>query len=558
MDNHSAKKETNSSSAPIENTKVLCKHEKTTPNVTGKDLKQNDASTVKALGTKVRNRFHEMKANRHQIVRIAESDVHAGLVRMLPKTCALNDATICDKEFNNQREGDGSRGVKDVLRNSTFTKSTKKSIRRKRRRWSNVENDIRDNGSQDNCTSSTIVDDWIPNISHILANHNVPPDEQLSTKENLKQKYSNVVQLHGLPTNTTLNSIRRFFSGLSVLRVVVLLPFESTAIRIDEWDAKNEENGGTNDNYELKRTSASKKKKMNINYRRIERCEPHVRIWVQFDSTPTALLACQRSREYITTAINKSDSIAGIKHPNQSTIVGEYDIGSGTCQDDEPAPNEVGKASVAVVPVLTRRVAKYVMNSISVDIRQLKGCMILDDKCPKITNDTPLIAIFGWIQMHLDPNVPKILLSATVHDLHLTCRFNANQTGTMIHDPVTLFPLFLNQNSISNSCAESRKKASAYDGLQQLANHCTFLEKTLYEIQVKNRPVMLLSLDVSCNHPIIVLTRAAVKIISKQIEFIKFKIIRRKRLEILGKEADFPSSNVASGMLYIQDSHDPC
>ena len=78
------------------------------------------------------------------------------------------------------------------------------------------------------------------------------------------------MKLHGLPIECTVEHIKKFFSGLHPERVLILL---SNQITVPELDA------------------ASRPKD--------HRGEDFLRVFVKFDSAPTAVLASERSGETI-------------------------------------------------------------------------------------------------------------------------------------------------------------------------------------------------------------------------------------------------------------------
>lgn len=103
------------------------------------------------------------------------------------------------------------------------------------------------------------TDPWAPDVSHVT---------QCADGER-----SSFVRLHGLPKGVKPDSIRRFFSGLDVERIFILIPNET---RIREWD-------------ERKHPSEML----------VERHESSFRVYVKFVSSPTADIALARSEEYL-------------------------------------------------------------------------------------------------------------------------------------------------------------------------------------------------------------------------------------------------------------------
>lgn len=107
--------------------------------------------------------------------------------------------------------------------------------------------------------SAGSVDTWKPNVSHV---------PQCAEGER-----SSVIRLHGLPLSVKPKSIRRFFSGLDLERIFVLLPNET---RIRPWDERKHPP-------ELL----------------VARHESSFRVFVKFVSSPAADMALARSKEYL-------------------------------------------------------------------------------------------------------------------------------------------------------------------------------------------------------------------------------------------------------------------
>lgn len=117
-------------------------------------------------------------------------------------------------------------------------------------------------------SSTGIVDDWSPNISHVVTC--------------AEGERSSVIRLHGLPKSVKPESIRDFFSGLDVERIFVLVPHDN---RIREWD-------------ELRNTTLKPT---------VERHDPTFRVYVKFSSSPVADMALARSQEYLYVAGRDDD-----------------------------------------------------------------------------------------------------------------------------------------------------------------------------------------------------------------------------------------------------------
>lgn len=128
----------------------------------------------------------------------------------------------------------------------------------------------------DNAVDNRNVDRWMPGIAHI----------PLPTS---KENRSSVVQMHGLPVGTTTAHIRRFFSGLDPIRILIL-PNSNQVANLHDLDARDD----------IPRKAGLK----------VDRYEHGLRILVKFDSSPTAALAAQRSGEVMQVTESKGASIA--------------------------------------------------------------------------------------------------------------------------------------------------------------------------------------------------------------------------------------------------------
>lgn len=188
---------------------------------------------VKNLGSKARARLEEVKSKRREI-------------RLLDATPTTGDG----EDPKKQRSKTGS-----FLQNAPGLKGS--ALNRKRKsgavsRQSPSSKSIRRGSRSD--TSS-----WIPDISHI---------ESPKTKDDR----SNVVKMHGIPRKCTAEQILKFFTGLQVERISILLP---NMAPISFLDASNPPPASS-----------------------LSTCETcNCRVLVQFQSSPAALLASERSGE---------------------------------------------------------------------------------------------------------------------------------------------------------------------------------------------------------------------------------------------------------------------
>ena len=103
------------------------------------------------------------------------------------------------------------------------------------------------------------VDTWTPSVSHISLC--------------MEGERSSVIHLHGLPMSVKPEFIRRFFSGLDLERIFVVLTNRS---RIPEWDERRHPSQLV-----------------------VERREPSFRVYVKFVSSPVADIALARSEEFL-------------------------------------------------------------------------------------------------------------------------------------------------------------------------------------------------------------------------------------------------------------------
>lgn len=107
------------------------------------------------------------------------------------------------------------------------------------------------------------VDTWTPDVTHV------------SLSSEGERSRSSVVRLHGLPKLVKPESIRRFFSGLDVERIFVLLSNETC---IPEWDER--------EHYDDMLVT-------------VARHHSSFRVYVKFVSSPVADMATARSHEFL-------------------------------------------------------------------------------------------------------------------------------------------------------------------------------------------------------------------------------------------------------------------
>lgn len=285
---------------------------------------------VKTLGRHARQRLDEERGKRREIQRLPEDDA-AGAVAAA-KANARGRGTLVVEPLLKKKKKKPTAPRKRKGRFDHFDKNTE---------------DVENLGQEE----ETRVDRWMPDVSHLNCN----TLQELNTTTTYIT--STVVQLHGLPVGTTSALIRRFFSGLDLRRILLLLPnttkgmSESTSIpELDACYDKPPRKGGL----------------------RVDRCD--LRVLVVFESAPTASLAVQRSGEVI-------------------QVLNSYD----TRQQDE---KEKG-ACVAVTP-LNKAVANYLVKYLAVDA----------------VPGVPLEQTVQEIHTKLDAMVSTILWDAAIHELH--------------------------------------------------------------------------------------------------------------------------------------------
>ncbi|GKY93810.1 hypothetical protein MPSEU_000348200 [Mayamaea pseudoterrestris] len=191
------------------------------------------------------------------------------------------------------------------------------------------------------------------------------PDTSLLLQACANQPRSNMIQLHGLPVDTTPEHIVGFFSGLSVCKVWMLPPLSQ---RVETWDANH---------------SFHRKKGLHV-----ERYPPYLRVLVKFRDTATAAMAVDRSGELLF-----------MRHPIDAV-------------DDDGDIDESQEVGVAIaVTQWTKDASLYVSrNQLVVDA----------------TSKAPLSTTLNKVQSALEPNVSQILWTAMIRDLALSLDVDTN------------------------------------------------------------------------------------------------------------------------------------
>ena len=215
---------------------------------------ESDTTTrIKDLGKKAKARLQEEKSKRPEIVVLHENETTTTINDDDPPAAGIFVPTpkpIAKTTKPRKRKTSSS---------NTATSSSSKSKTQRRR-------------DNDN------IDDWMPDISHLAA---------FETEKD--PQWSNIVQLHGVPTDCTMESIKRFFKGLQPERVLVLVPNRCRIDRLDSTEPAH---------------SSNKKRRRSI---LVERHDPtELRVFCKFATAPTAALAKERSGETLM-LLEKSD-----------------------------------------------------------------------------------------------------------------------------------------------------------------------------------------------------------------------------------------------------------
>jgi hypothetical protein len=299
---------------------------------------------------------------------------------------------------------------------------------KKRRRTANPSRTVVNKG----------VDRWIPDI------HNL----KICSRENR----SNVVCLHGLPKGTTPGLLRRFFSGLDPQRIFIL---PSNPIDIPEWDANH-------DNI---------RKKAGV---RVERYDADFRVYVKFQSAPTAELAAGRSGEIIFLA------------------------------DNEDGDESNTGASIGITQIV-KSTATYLIRHMAVDGE------------PEVALEETL----ENVERVLDPMVSNILWTTAIRELNLDVE-QAVDDGSF-----ESFPLLASRiGDRSSKSGDANKLASRRKSLvkarDQLLNQLPFPSAELLD------PAL-------AGDPIIHLTAGAVLCLRREIERIDDRVQEARRWNLFGR-----------------------
>ena len=272
---------------------------------------------LKSLGRKARSRLEEERRKRHEIIRLDP---------------AATGVTLASAKSGS--------GPTKLVRRRPSGKTV--SQKRKRRRSSTTSTNAPPVHDKD-------VDRWMPTIAHLPG----------PTKENR----SRLVQLHGLPCGATSTDIRRFFTGLSPQRVLLLPSYRHGFFpSLDASESQPRKKGGP----------------------RVKRYAPDLRILVQFESAPTASLATDRSGEVMPLASDRNGAT------------------TSTAQQDMDETSHATGAAVAVSQLL-KPVSRHLLKHMVIDVKP----------------SFPIHQTLEEIEARLDPAINDILWESAKHMLQM-------------------------------------------------------------------------------------------------------------------------------------------
>lgn len=494
--------------------------------------------SIEGIGKKVRTRLVEIKKNRREVRRINTSTILAENLLLEKQSISLRKGVT--------NEGDDRKQGRGMFLNPMIKKNASRTTKGNRKRKQNVEKYHLNDDDKD----TIVVDDWIPGTSHLPSVRSCTEDDNdIIDEELLREEFSNTVQLHGLPINTTSNHIRRLFTGLEPLKIVVL---PTNPINIVELDSihcfDNMEDVGHEHDQNPK----------------LQRYASHTRIFVEFDSPSTTSLALQRSGEYIQITketqkeaaksspiddktlrkSNKKPKVNSLKSNNDSherTLTG-HDNGSITksglellsdCLLDDAIPSRTTKifhVAVTVAP-LCRKTYEVLAKNLFIPVDG--------------PNNVPILEVFlRQLEMKIDQIILSILWTATNYELNITTpkvcskKIARHQVQNQCDDDTVLgqrehsqsltFPLY----GKSNTYRIGRNMMKTKEEYDQLEQHCAYIQETVKCIQGKNPYVILIGFDPTIAHkdPIACLTARAIQCLKKAQDVIRQILLIAKRL----------------------------
>ena len=337
----------------------------------------DQGKSLTELGRKARARLEAERSKRPEIVRISESD-----------------AVLPSPTTNKKR---------------VFGRAAKTTTKQRQRRR------IATPKSTDEVLDRD-VDRWMPGINQL-------------PKCISKANRSRLVQLHGLPYGATSTDIRRFFTGLSPQRILVIPSYHhGTVTELDADHNVPRKNGG------LKRYPSS------------------LRVFVQFESGPAATLAADRSGEVM--PFRQDVDVRPPLDQLNST--------------DEPS---LSGCALAVTQVL-KPIASYLLKHMVIDV----------------TPQLPLHNSLGWLEEKLDPKINDILWESSRHILNIKPASKAPSTITIFesgrNDP---------RNSKEDYDKLEQHRSHLFHVLQKLRYQLPFPSAEILDPALSVDPILRLS-----------------------------------------------------------------
>jgi len=242
---------------------------------------------VREAGRKARLRLEEEKSKRKEIVRINDKAEEL----LAEKISSTGGGTKRKKSEGNTL--------------TAFSTRSAVAARKKRKRSTKAKAATKISAYFDDQESDGAIriDSWMPDTSVVGM-----------------EGRSNLVRVHGLPYGCKPEELRRFFTGLSPVRVLILAPYDR---HIDGWDCSDSGTADTSTSAISRKTRKRQRGAAPASGSTprgpfVKRYSSVFRVFVQFETAPSAQLALKRSGESIftTNAIlldnsNDSDSSSG-------------------------------------------------------------------------------------------------------------------------------------------------------------------------------------------------------------------------------------------------------
>ena len=304
------------------------------------------------------------------------------------------------------------------------------------------------------------IDRWTPSVSF------------LTTVSTRKETRSRLVWLHGLPIGTTLYHIRRFFSGLEPIRIILLT--RGPTYPILSWDADHS-------------YSANQRKRQTTV---VERYPPYLmRVLVRFQTPTMAEIAARRSGE--------------------SLLLNE--IGPHSTAPGEAGQRAEPRGAAIAVTQVTKQIATVLQAYLAVDCSDHKKCAHL-----------PLESILNRVERQVHPLAVRVLWTAALRDLNIL-------DALVNEDDFEFYPITKDKtrSAVFGIPAEnnSRKCSEKREHRELLASDY----KKLFAMSCPS----LLDPEVVRIDPSLCLTAKAAKVIRKEMDRVDVDLTRVKKWQFL-------------------------